>query len=117
MIPDYRRDTGAEAFERVAPRVVVTLLGLLVASLGWSLAQPTAQVWNLTVVGSVLAFLGIEGFWLPFVRPLQYLAAAWLAVSCFVFGVHGAALWSTLAVATALLVITVISGWGRVTSP
>jgi hypothetical protein len=97
--------------------VLVTLLGLLVASLGWQFAQPSPAFWNATLVGLVLVFLGIRGFWLPFVRPLQFAAAVWLAVSCFIFGVEGFALWITLGAAAALALITVVSASGRVTSP
>jgi hypothetical protein len=117
MIPDYRRDTGAEVFARVVPRVLVALLGLIVASSGWWFPQPAPAVWNATVVGIVLVFLGTRGFWLPFVRPLQLVAAAWLAVSAFIFGVRGPPLGIALGAAAALLLITVVSGSGRVTSP
>ena len=117
VIPDYSKDTGAEAFDRIAPRVLVALLGLvLVGSSGW-FPQPIHAVWNLTVVGFVLAFLGVQGFWLPFVRPVQLAAALWLAISSFAFGARGPALWTTLAVAAAVTVISIVSGRGRVTSP
>jgi hypothetical protein len=117
MIPDYRQDTGAEAFDRVAPRVLVALLGLVVASMAFWFQQQGPALYNFIVVGVVLVFLGVRGFWLPFVRPSQLVVAGWLAVSTPIFGVRGAALWLTLAVAVALVVITVVSGSRRITSP
>jgi hypothetical protein len=109
FIPDYRQDTGADAFWRVAPRIVMTLLGVLVAAVGFWFERPGPAFYNFVVVGTVLAFLGARGFWLP-VRPLQTAAAIWLVISTLAFGLSGKVLALTLVLATAVLLVTVWSG-------
>jgi hypothetical protein len=106
MIPDYRNDTGKEAFDRIAPRVAVSLLGLFLSTAAWRLGEVGPAFYNVLIVSSVLVFLGVMGFWLPFTRELQLVAALWLAVSSFLFGVRGPPLWSTLAVSAGLLLVT-----------
>jgi len=105
-IPDYRKDTGRDAVSRILPRVTVALLGLVLAVAGGVFEAPAASLYSSLICGFVLVFLGVQGFWLPYVRAVQLAIAAWLPVSCLVFHLRGPALGFTLGVAAALAVIS-----------
>ncbi len=105
-VPDFRKDTEQDIVARIVPRVMVSLLGLLLVATAWLFSLQVYALYNALIMGFVLFFVGVRGFWLPYVRAVQLGIAAWLPLSCLVFHVRGGTMWSWLGVAGALALIT-----------
>lgn len=84
----------------------MALLGVALAATGLLSGMTQGALISAQVTGFVLLFLGLRGFWLPYVKASQLVVAGWIAASAFVFGVGGFALAAMLVIAAAVAVVS-----------